>query len=309
MGSLIDLKDKKFGKWTVIERDPLRKGEVYWICSCSCGAVKSVSGKSLRESKSLSCGNCNKLDIIGKTFGEFTILDIDKEHDSKKNHCNNYICRCSCGKIKSVSKTILNLNHPNCGCKTFELMSKKKIKNIEGLKFGKLTVLSRVKNINRRVAWECFCECGNKTIVLASNLVNKRTISCGCILSKGELIIGNILRENNLKFITQFTPNNFYFSSGTKPKFDFAILNDSGELNYLIEYDGIQHFVSRNDNGWNTDENLSQTLERDNQKNIMCLKNKIPLIRIPYFHKNIIIDDLLIEKTKFLIMEDNNECL
>lgn len=50
----IDLtgKKKKCGRWRVLKY--LGKGK--WKCRCKCGTVKVISGKSLREKKSKSCG-------------------------------------------------------------------------------------------------------------------------------------------------------------------------------------------------------------------------------------------------------------
>lgn len=56
MTKLIDLTGKRYGKWTVLERD----GQVLptrWICKCDCGTVRSVSLNSLRGGSS-SCGLC-----------------------------------------------------------------------------------------------------------------------------------------------------------------------------------------------------------------------------------------------------------
>ncbi len=49
MGTLIDLKDKVFGRWSVLRKDSSSRysnGSVFWICECICGTIKSVSGKS-----------------------------------------------------------------------------------------------------------------------------------------------------------------------------------------------------------------------------------------------------------------------
>ena len=71
----------------------------------------------------------------------------------------------------------------------------------------------------------------------------------------------------------------------------------------MIEYDGEQHFEKNIQNtGWNTKENFKKIQKRDLLKNKYCLNNNIPLIRIPYTHKeNIVIEDLLLETSKFII--------
>lgn len=54
--------------------------------------------------------------------------------------------------------------------------------DLKGMSFGKLTVirLSGEKKA-RHLAWECQCECGEKTNVLAKNLNSGQTKSCGCL--------------------------------------------------------------------------------------------------------------------------------
>lgn len=51
-----DLTNKKFGRWTVLERAPNKNGAVYWKCKCDCGAIKEVKGSNLRLGNSKSCG-------------------------------------------------------------------------------------------------------------------------------------------------------------------------------------------------------------------------------------------------------------
>ena len=68
-------------------------------------------------------------------------------------------------------------------------------------------------------------------------------------------------------------------------RFDFYVNNQ-----YLIEFDGIQHFIQSKN--W---EPLEDTQYRDNIKNQWCKENNIPLIRIPYTKLNTLtIDDLLL---------------
>jgi hypothetical protein len=46
-----------FGKWTVLNRDGSNgSGNLTWLCKCTCGKVKSVSGTALRTGRSTSCG-------------------------------------------------------------------------------------------------------------------------------------------------------------------------------------------------------------------------------------------------------------
>lgn len=53
--------------------------------------------------------------------------------------------------------------------------------NLENKKYGKLTVIKYLENKGIHPMWECFCECGNKTIVASTQLKTGHTKSCGCL--------------------------------------------------------------------------------------------------------------------------------
>lgn len=61
----------------------------------------------------------------------------------------------------------------------------KKIKDITGEIYGKLTVIGfkerRGYQGSYKYIWECLCDCGNHTLVDRSNLKSKHTLSCGCL--------------------------------------------------------------------------------------------------------------------------------
>lgn len=57
-----------------------------------------------------------------------------------------------------------------------------RIKNLQGMKFGRLTI----KNISHKdkrnnIMWNAVCDCGNSTVVRASNLLRGTVRSCGCL--------------------------------------------------------------------------------------------------------------------------------
>lgn len=63
-----DLKGKRFGHWTVLEfhsRD--RRGNLRWLCLCKCGVKRTVTGTSLVNERSKSCG-CLKTQITTERF-------------------------------------------------------------------------------------------------------------------------------------------------------------------------------------------------------------------------------------------------
>lgn len=54
-------------------------------------------------------------------------------------------------------------------------------KDITGIKFGRLTVISFHSRAHKRMRWLCVCECGNQAIVDGAKLKNGHTRSCGCL--------------------------------------------------------------------------------------------------------------------------------
>lgn len=107
-----------------------------------------------------------------------------------------------------------------------------------------------------------------------------------CKLSKGEKKIYIFLVKNNINFKTQHSFLDCKFKS--KLFFDFYL----SEYNICVEFDGIQHYDSIEKFGG--EKEFKKTKERDLAKNEFCIKNKIELIRIPYFeYKNI---DLILNK-------------
>lgn len=60
-GLRIDLSDKKYGKFTIIEQDRSYRdnGATYWLCRCSCGNTKILDASLIRDGTAAkSCGDC-----------------------------------------------------------------------------------------------------------------------------------------------------------------------------------------------------------------------------------------------------------
>lgn len=83
----IDETGNKYGRYTVLRRDPASLGKVAkWICLCECGTTKSVEAHSLRSGHIKSCG-CYQRDRLRKHDRSLT-----KEWNawaSMRSRCNN----------------------------------------------------------------------------------------------------------------------------------------------------------------------------------------------------------------------------
>src|SRR5699024_11985622 len=106
----------------------------------------------------------------------------------------------------------------------------------------------------------------------------KMGVRCTCIhISKGERIIKNILESKKIEFISQFRIEE---CKNILPlPFDFAILNEEGELSFLLEYQCIQHFKPSTLFG---EESFKDTKKNDKIKIDYCKTNNIKLFHINY---------------------------
>ena len=266
---------KIFGVYKVLEEDKETsklKSRKYWKCECQkCGSILSARTDNLKRLPN-GCPNCRyNNNYIGKKFGRLTI--IEKGHTDKNGHIY-WICKCECGNKKEVSGSNLKEGKiQSCGCLHSEITSALNLIDITGQKFGKLTVIKRANDIGNAATWLCQCDCGNTIIVQGNNLKNGHTTSCGCIRSKGELLIRQLLTKLNYKFFTEYK-----FFDLPNRRFDFYL----PEFNTCIEYDGKQHFNFVGT--WHeTKEEFERALQRDKEKTEYCVKNGIKLIRIPYY--------------------------
>lgn len=213
------------------------------------------------------------IDLTGQRFGR--LLVIKRVFNQKKG--TYWLCQCDCGNYKEVyGGDLKNGRTKSCGCLRKEILSEKKTIDLSGQKFGKLNVLnkSNVKNnSNRDVYWDCLCECGNKVAINGNHLRRGKSLSCGCLKSKGEFKISKILSENHIKFIKEFSFDNLLSNKGNLLHFDFAILNDNNIV-CLIEYQGEHHY---DDNSY-----YPSLKDNDNIKRKFCEENNIKLIEISY---------------------------
>lgn len=99
--------------------------------------------------------------------------------------------------------------------------------------------------------------------------------------SRGEIKIEEILQEAGLVFEEEYSFSDLVSSSGRPLRFDFAVFDDNGDLEFLIEYQGIQHYEAKSKFGGYT--GLRKQQYNDMKKREYCAKHGIPLIAIPYW--------------------------
>ena len=60
--------------------------------------------------------------------------------------------------------------------------------------------------------------------------------------SRGEIKIHEILEQNGINFKEEYEFPGLKAPSGRPLRFDFAVFDDDGNLDFLIEYQGKQHY-------------------------------------------------------------------
>ena len=98
--------------------------------------------------------------------------------------------------------------------------------------------------------------------------------------SRGEIKIEDILTEAGLNFQQEYSFPDLLSSSGRPLRFDFAVFDDNWELDFLIEYQGIQHYEAKSKFGGYS--GLRKQQYNDMKKREYCRKHYIILIAIPY---------------------------
>jgi hypothetical protein len=172
----LDLAGQKFGKLTAVKPTGRnRSGQVLWEAECECGNVCTAVGSDLARGKKKSCG-CGAKNIpqnfTGKRFGKLLVLRKDEANNRRYS---KWICQCDCGTVKSVAGcNLVSGGTTSCGC------SLGKALELDGKRFGRLTVISKEGVVNDRSVWKCLCDCGSEVSVIGSLLLRGSTNSCGC---------------------------------------------------------------------------------------------------------------------------------
>lgn len=233
-----------------------------------------------------------KVDITNQKFGRLTAIRPTTE---RKGGCVVWECLCECGNTAFVTaKSMRNGNTLSCGCLHKDTIRKNFSKDITNQRFGNLVAL---KPTNERrhgsIVWECQCDCGNIHYASTELLLAGHCKSCGCIHSRGNQKIKEILQSTSFNFIAEYQIRindiNYYY--------DFAII-DNNKVVCFIEYDGELHFEYKENRGWNNKENWEKTRRNDEIKNQYAKDNRIPLIRIPYFDYDKLTIEYVKEKIK-----------
>ncbi len=138
--------------------------------------------------------------MIGNKYGHLTVTKMLPNYKNKKTFC---LCDCDCGNKNIIREAYPLRNNysdlTSCGCTIKEKVRNIFGRNIDGKKFGRLTVLETL--------WEekppkvrCRCDCGKEIILSKNDVQDGHTKSCGCLNKE---IISEISTKDWTGFVSE----------------------------------------------------------------------------------------------------------
>ena len=115
--------------------------------------------------------------------------------------------------------------------------------------------------------------------------------------SRGEITISEILTDAGLDFKEEYSFPDLVSSTGRPLRFDFCVFDDDGDIDFLIEYQGIQHYEPKDKfGGWS---GFRKQQFNDMLKREYCKKHNLKLIAIPYTDETILNYDYIMKKAGY----------
>ena len=115
--------------------------------------------------------------------------------------------------------------------------------------------------------------------------------------SRGEIKIQEILQDAGLHFTMEQSFEGLNSSNGRPLRFDFCVFDDDNNIDFLIEYQGIQHYEAKSKFGGY--QGLRKQQFNDMKKREYCKKHNITLVIIPYWDEGRINYDYIMHKAGY----------
>lgn len=115
--------------------------------------------------------------------------------------------------------------------------------------------------------------------------------------SRGQIKIEDVLKDSGLNFEEQYAFPGLVSLKGNPLRFDFAVFDDQGNIDFLIEYQGIQHYQPKDKFGGVA--GLRKQQFNDMRKRQYCQAHGITLIEIPYLDQGLINYDYIMTRAGY----------
>lgn len=186
---------QRFGRLVVTGQAPSRRESdrirTCWMCVCDCGNTTTVTARSLKNGHTQSCG-CLRLAAasakkrpcpVGARYGQLIVLgeaepSLFRRPDGRTEYQRRWLCRCDCGEeVVRHAHGLERGKLSSCGCSKRRRVVRHP--TVVGARYGRYTVLGDDLTLGDR-AWLCRCDCGTEKAVRIQELIQRRTVSCGC---------------------------------------------------------------------------------------------------------------------------------
>lgn len=111
--------------------------------------------------------------------------------------------------------------------------------------------------------------------------------------SEGERKIFEILAANRLLFAEEYEFPDLMSTSGRHLRFDFCVFDDNRDIDFLIEFQGKQHYLPVKHFGG--EKAVHRQRYNDNLKRRYCLDKGYNLVVIPYWDEPLLSYDYIMQ--------------
>jgi hypothetical protein len=268
---------------------------------CECGNISYIRFDCFknRDQRCIKCGGTEKLTFtfVYNFFKEYGCELLENDY---KNAHTKMKYKCNCGNIAYI-----DFDHFKRGCRCMNCTENEKLTYEFVYNYFKnygCELLEKIY-INSNTKMKYYCSCGNESYISWDNFKQGKRCTA-CSESHGEKQIATYLINHNCQFKREYK---FKDCKNKQPlPFDFAIFDKNNNLQFLTEYDGQLHYISKEHFGGEAE--LIKRQINDSIKTNYCLQNNIPLLRIPYWDfDNIehILDNFLSNFNQIETKQDN----
>ena len=110
--------------------------------------------------------------------------------------------------------------------------------------------------------------------------------------SRGQIKIEEILKQSGLEFAEEYSFPDLVSNTGRPLRFDFAVFDDQHDIDFLIEFQGIQHYEPKSKFGGCN--GLRKQQYNDMRKRQYCKEHDINLVIIPYWDEGRVTYDYIL---------------
>lgn len=255
MSKIIDLQNKDFGYWHVIEQAESRQGRAYWKCQCTnCGKIKEVSGAHLRGGRTTNCG-CIRAEKMrqavikqeaGKTYGFLKVeREATKEEKPRQDRTGVYWnCTCTnCGRKNVIifGDYLRKGQTISCGCITSKNESKiAKMLDTLNIKYIQQYSFKDLLNDKNYKLFFDFAIVNNNKIIYVIEFDGIQHFQSGLFHSSlkdthnNDIIKNHYCFEHNIPII-RIPYNKYYTLNDLKLEYSNFLLTPENEEQYYIE--------------------------------------------------------------------------